>query len=317
MEGVRTFLESSTIHGLSYIATTRKFVRILWILIVIAGFIGAGFIINESFQNWQDSPVTTTIETLPKSQIEFPKVTVCPPKGTFTNLNYDLMMTKNMTLDPSLRENLFNLAMELIIQFQRPDTLTKLNLIDEENRFRNWYYGYTDMKIPVMSDTINSKEPQLRYTLRTSATKGKLTTQYFGDKYNISKISTNLDYSLYIFTKKQDFYSSLSETWNQTITFEIKKISMKGMTTGAEDFQLDFERLDDVTYINRSFSKGVPNSNYNEFHKFTYTRTVPSEEIKRMNAASAVPGFQIKWYYNDDYISDPLNSEPSNRLFKR
>ena len=154
MEGVRTFLESSTIHGLSYIVTTRKFVRILWILIVIAGFIGAGFIINESFQNWHDSPVTTTIETLPISEIEFPTVTVCPPKGTYTNLNYDLMMTKNMTLDSSKRKDLFNFAMGLIFNAQLENSLTKLNMLEEENRFRNWYYGYTEMVLPKMKDNV-------------------------------------------------------------------------------------------------------------------------------------------------------------------
>ena len=35
MESIRNFLESSTIHGLSYISTTRKYVRVFWILVVI------------------------------------------------------------------------------------------------------------------------------------------------------------------------------------------------------------------------------------------------------------------------------------------
>ena len=82
MERVRTFLETSTIHGLNYISTTRKYSRLFWILIVIVGFSGAGFLINESFQSWSESPVKTTIETLPIAEIKFPKVTVCPPKNT-------------------------------------------------------------------------------------------------------------------------------------------------------------------------------------------------------------------------------------------
>ena len=65
MEGVRTFLESSTIHGLTYISTTRKCVRIFWIGIVIAGFSGAAYMINESFQNWAENPAITNIELLP------------------------------------------------------------------------------------------------------------------------------------------------------------------------------------------------------------------------------------------------------------
>ena len=69
MEGVRVFLESSTIHGLSYISTTSRLVKIFWILVVIGGFTGAGVLIYQSFQAWNESPVTTTIETLPITEI--------------------------------------------------------------------------------------------------------------------------------------------------------------------------------------------------------------------------------------------------------
>ena len=114
MENVRTFFESSTIHGLRYIATTRSHVRTLWILAVIGGFTGAACLIFASFQAWAESPVKTTIETHPITEITFPKMTVCPPKDTFTDLNYDLMMTKNMTLDNDTRNELTDLAVKLI-----------------------------------------------------------------------------------------------------------------------------------------------------------------------------------------------------------
>ena len=91
MENVRNFLESSTIHGLAYIATGRKYVRLFWTLVVIAGFTGAGYMIHESFQSWNESPVKTTIETLPITELTLPKVTVCPPENTYTDLNYDLI----------------------------------------------------------------------------------------------------------------------------------------------------------------------------------------------------------------------------------
>ena len=110
---METFLETSTIHGVSHISTKRKFVRIFWTLVVISGFTGAGVLIYQSFQSWDESPVKTTIETHPIAEITFPKVTVCPPKNTFTNLNYDLMMTENITLDNDTRQELTNYAVEL------------------------------------------------------------------------------------------------------------------------------------------------------------------------------------------------------------
>ena len=114
MEGVSTFLESSTIHGLTYISTTRKYTRLFWILVVLAGFVGASLLIKESFDSWSESPVKTTIETLPISIITFPKVTVCPPKNTFTDLNYDLMMTENVTITEEMRNEMFEYALEVI-----------------------------------------------------------------------------------------------------------------------------------------------------------------------------------------------------------
>ena len=58
MGSIREFLESSTIHGLQYISTTQKSVKVLWFFIVVAGFTGAGVLINQSFQSWNESPIT-------------------------------------------------------------------------------------------------------------------------------------------------------------------------------------------------------------------------------------------------------------------
>ena len=104
MDGVRTFLEASTIHGLTYISTTKKYARAFWIIVVAAGFTGAVLLINESFQSWAESPVKTTVETLPISMLKLPKVTVCPPKDTFTDLNYDLMKNENRILTEKERD---------------------------------------------------------------------------------------------------------------------------------------------------------------------------------------------------------------------
>ena len=82
MENIKTFLESSTIHGLSYISTSRKCLRIFWVLTIILGFTSAGILIYQSFLDWHDNPETTTIAIRPIEEINFPKVTVCPPKNT-------------------------------------------------------------------------------------------------------------------------------------------------------------------------------------------------------------------------------------------
>ena len=62
MEHLKEYLESSTIHGLYYISTCQsKTAKAGWLLIVILGFGCAGYLIQSSFSDWADSPVTTTI----------------------------------------------------------------------------------------------------------------------------------------------------------------------------------------------------------------------------------------------------------------
>ena len=114
MGDLQTFLESSSISGLNFISTTKRYAKLFWIIVVVLGFTGAGVMIFQSFQDWGNNPISTTIETRPIAEIKFPKVTVCPPKDTYTDLNYDLMLLENKTLDNNTRHNLTNYATELL-----------------------------------------------------------------------------------------------------------------------------------------------------------------------------------------------------------
>ena len=84
MDGVRTFLESSTIHGLSYISTTSAFSKLFWICTVVCGFLTAGIIISNTALDWEKNPIETSIETFPISEVHFPNIIVCPPKEEFS-----------------------------------------------------------------------------------------------------------------------------------------------------------------------------------------------------------------------------------------
>ena len=84
MDGIKEFLESSTVHGLSYISSARnRPTKLFWISIVIMGFSTAGYLINNAFLGWKKSPIDTSIETFPISEVHFPKMVVCPPKVEF------------------------------------------------------------------------------------------------------------------------------------------------------------------------------------------------------------------------------------------
>ena len=75
------FLENSTIHGLVHISTAKSRVtRAAWLAIVVVCFSSAILMIRDSYKDWQESPVSTTITTHPIKELQFPDVTICPPR---------------------------------------------------------------------------------------------------------------------------------------------------------------------------------------------------------------------------------------------
>ena len=87
--------------------------------------------IFESFQSWDESPITTTIETRPITELKFPKVTVCPPKNTFTDLNNYLIMAENINLDSDTRIELQNYAKDVLNELMFEMIETNLRMIEE------------------------------------------------------------------------------------------------------------------------------------------------------------------------------------------
>ena len=156
MEHFKTFLDTSTIHGLSWISSTRRWSRLFWIVVVFLGFTGCILLIQESFYNWQKHPIATTIETLPISEITFPNVTVCPPKHSFLNLNYDIVQSENLILKDSQRKELFDYALDVIQELFFEEVLKNLSKVDYPNRYYDWFHGYTDIRYPYnFNDQLN------------------------------------------------------------------------------------------------------------------------------------------------------------------
>ena len=118
-ENLKIFFESSTIHGLVYWSTTSRLVKLFWIIVVITGFSVAGMLIQTSFKDWQESPIKTTVETVPISEVAFPKINVCPAKDTYTNLNYDLMMMEQNGTRIFTDDEAYDLRNNFIRHFQQ------------------------------------------------------------------------------------------------------------------------------------------------------------------------------------------------------
>ena len=279
MDGIKDFLESSTIHGVTYVSTTRKYVRIFWIFVVISGFSTAGYLINQSFKSWNESPISTIVETRPITELTFPKVTVCPPKNTYTDLNYDLMMTENMTLDNDTMNELIQYSVEFLIDDLYTNIMKNLSLIQDNDRYYNWYHGNTPIAFPHY-ECLSYDCDGIVYDVDTNATSGTIFTQYFGQNFDASKVDTDVALKVRVFKPDGDY----------TQHFVIEKTSMKDLTVGKDELKFDYVIINGDT---RSF-----NYTYPETKSLNLVRKVTRADLQTQKL-DIMPGFKITWYYSE------------------
>ena len=202
MEVVREFLESSTIHGLAFILSERPLVRFIWLGVVLTGFTGASVLIQQSFSSWASSPISTTIETLPITDLEFPNVTVCPPRNSFTSLIPDLVRSRNINFDEEKRKELSD-----YVPYAAYDAAYEAykrefeEFLPGERKYISWYTGISMRTVPKF-DTFAlsvSSDRLKKYNFHTTAPNGSLQTPYFGQHFNVSLFDCRTEFDVYLY----------------------------------------------------------------------------------------------------------------------
>ena len=151
MNSLTEFLKISTIHGLYHIGSNKVLEKLFWVVVVAMGFIGSSVMIYEAWDGWAQSPVRTTIETLPISGLEFPSVTVCPPRKSLTNLNLDIVRTKNISLSQSQRKDLSGQLSEVFLVSNMESKWRAYTGSLEKDRYRHQYHGISKIQLPKVS----------------------------------------------------------------------------------------------------------------------------------------------------------------------
>lgn len=346
MQGIKDFLESSTIHGLTYISTTKKIVKLFWIFVVIFGFTGAGVLIYQSFEAWAQSPVSTIVETMPISKITFPKVTVCPPKNTYTNLNYDLThIVSKRSKQPenetkSENEDLKNHALQLLYDLLHNQLMRNLSKLNDDNRYYNWYHGHTNVDVPYPNSDINSGpmvSTDLYYKFESYALSGNISTPDF---YINTMPMTDSQISFdQMFEKAENlepdiFYDIIiyshddfSCNKNITLNLQLQKKSLKELSSGFDKFSFVSSDCSQTSFTDKKLNQ--------EAHLFeNYSPSGSSKTVKLyrkapnavenvQTASFYIPGFDLKWHYTglDENITERgyyyNNNNPITRLFIR
>ena len=170
---LREFLESSTIHGLEHISTAKsRGARAAWVAIVVACFATAIYMITNSYKEWQESPVSTTITTHPITELDFPSVTVCPPRRSNTALNHLLKKVKDVNFTDEERRKLLNISKEVFIEIPSKKYAREVRELLTTENMRSIANGQTD---------IVGVDKQGMITIRSSEPQGSFRTPGFGD----------------------------------------------------------------------------------------------------------------------------------------
>ena len=300
MKEIRIFLESSSIAGLNHIATSTKYAKLFWIFAVLSGFIGAGYLINMSFESWSLSPVTTTVETLPLSRITLPKVTVCPPRNTYTDLNYDLMKAEDLKLDEAQKNQLFEMALELLESKNFEKNWKMWNAFTEKDRFLNWYHGLTWIRPPSYAKYKNT----LNSYAYTAVPNGVVTSQYFGEPFQLSKLEKNIQFHCQILT------SQSIDPYDANLTLHVKFEQTPGFNHSVKDEEgnkIKFDSNNEITYSPIWFD-----------YYFTIERNIEDKELEEMNLL-LIPGFRLSWYITGAEVTpEPIiDALPQMKIFIR
>ena len=300
MDVPNEFLETSSIAGISRIGFGSKFSRFIWFLIVSAGFGVAGYFIHEQFQAWQDSPFKTVIETFPISEIEFPKVTVCPPKNTFTNLNYDLETFENITITNETKKQVLEYFMMLVNNLKLNELKKNFSLFEERDRYIDWYNGISEIDLPALDNNLDylsykNKFAGIKYTVNSCSNNGSISTKNFGDSFDTKTFSTmmKMKYILVIQIPEE-----VRLTGNAKMILHVKMNTINDIPQGGghDIIEIDNKEVDGNKW--HSFKRTVKISSYRRSYHITLERSV--DENYFVVEMEKMPGFNITWSYSID-----------------
>ena len=239
--------------------------------------------------NWGQSPITTTIETLSISEITLPNVTVCPPKNSLLNLNYDIVHSDELKLDNDTRRELFDFALDVVQEEFYDETMRNLSKVKDPDIYYKWYHGYTFLRYPAYNYKVN----QLKYFVDTASTSGNMSTPYFSDKFNADKVDGNIFIQIRIYVPP-----SVSGNSSTTLMLNLEKNTMKAVSDKDYMYMSTFGIINfDTTHVSRNIT-GLFSNHYDT----RLNRKVTDEDIKNIKE-DKMPGFRLIWSFNKNMES--------------
>ena len=206
----KEFLETSTVHGLVYISKAKSiWAKIFWALLVVASFSLAIVLICNSFEGWSEKPVSSVISTRAIKDLNFPNVTICPPKNTNTALNYDLVQL-NVIFTASMREKVEEEVDSTFFETDIKEYMKTLLHITNENNLRAVYNGFQTIPVPLGHSG---------FQVKLSGASGEVSLPGFNDK-NYDE-GQNVGYYHYILKFPDNLGHLIGEKGKLTVELEV------------------------------------------------------------------------------------------------
>ena len=300
MDVLKDYLEASSLAGLSFISSSNSvWSRSAWIIAVIPSVFFAVYQIDSTFKSWDKNPVSTDVEALPISGVKLPGITVCPPKGSHTGLNYDLIRARNITLENKDRQEMINYAVDILID---DDVIVdEVHMFSTEDRQRNTLVG----NIPFFQ-----KEEWDSNIFLTSATSGSVSNIGFGEQFELAKFPFKYKWDCYL---QIDYKLKLLHPGSHFV-IEIQKDI--GGDFGIEELWIHYP--DNKAFCRRSAEKNRICQDLGKYFRKTIKRKIPigyfkhggTFDIEYIRSWSQkdfdlweekrMTGFHAKWYFEDE-----------------
>ena len=304
MEGFKEVFQSSSIHGVGHILSEKKLFKVLWIFVVLSGFIGAGMIISQSFQSWEDSPVSTTIETSSISDLAFPEVVVCPAKNSFTTLNPDLIGADKKSWDENTTRRLQELLTEATFDLNEESKYNVMTSFFEKEKFFNWYKGESKLWFPSVKSAVKKE-----FFPKTSAVSGTFSTPHFGEKFSAEDFDLELMFHLSIYVPKE-----IRKNGSISLVIDVDYDIEENLLTRLAEFlkvygsEADFYDREQLNATFKKYRREFPLKG-DDYYIVAYTRDMYESDYHLWKSKRHI-GMRVSWHYNDTvqpdqkYLSD-------------
>ena len=215
----------------------------------------------------------------------------------------DIENSRNKTTDKKAREELGNLSVifwqdQYFVENYEIDTS-----LEEENKYRDYYQGYTSLQFPAHEQNIHFMDGYTRYEYHTSKTSGSVKTPSYGQPFDKEKFEYSYRSHYYIFSPSN--IADITDTHpglTFVLDFYVDVALYKQVGTDIEKIYLELDddgKLEDliqtgnISVIRKYATSRMSKRKYIQLFR-RLDKTLVEKSVEKRNT-----GFQLSWYYED------------------